>query len=86
MSVRHGAGTMGDARVARSPQLARIDAAVARSGWRSLGVTRLVPLSPFNLQLLRLHFLPRWVSRWGARAAGDPRSELRWCADSVGWE
>lgn len=34
----------------RSPQLARIDAAVERHGWRILMVTRLVPLFPFNLQ------------------------------------
>ena len=33
-----------------SPQLARIDAAVERHGWRILMVTRLVPLFPFNLQ------------------------------------
>ena len=33
-----------------SPQLARIDTAVERHGWRILMVTRLVPLFPFNLQ------------------------------------
>ena len=35
---------------ARSPRIARIDAAVERHGWRILMVTRLVPLFPFNLQ------------------------------------
>ena len=35
---------------ARSPRVARIDAAVERHGWRILMVTRLVPLFPFNLQ------------------------------------
>jgi rSAM/selenodomain-associated transferase 2 len=36
--------------IARSPRLARLDAAVARESWRILMVTRLVPLFPFNLQ------------------------------------
>lgn len=39
-----------DAWVAANPRLRRIDAAVARHGWRILILTRLVPLFPFNLQ------------------------------------
>lgn len=47
--------------IARSPRLARLDAAVAQYGWRILMVTRLVPLFPFTLQnfaygLTRIHF------------------------------
>ena len=129
--ARHGARATVEAWVARSPQLARIDAAVTRYGWRILVITRLVPFFPFNLQnfaygltairlrtyvgltalcalpgtvaltlaggtlaeggrdlrwlliylgaaaplLLLLHVLPRWVSRWGALATGETRSE-----------
>ena len=36
--------------VAGTPRLARIDAAVARDGWRIVAITRLVPLFPFNVQ------------------------------------
>ena len=47
--------------VARNPHLLRLDAAVARYGWRILMLTRLVPLFPFTLQnfaygLTRIHF------------------------------
>jgi uncharacterized membrane protein YdjX (TVP38/TMEM64 family) len=48
--ARHVAREAIARRVAGSPRLARMDAALARHGWRILVVTRLVPLFPFNLQ------------------------------------
>jgi uncharacterized membrane protein YdjX (TVP38/TMEM64 family) len=48
--ARHLARSTVERWKARSPRLARIDAAVERHGWRILMLTRLVPLFPFNLQ------------------------------------
>ena len=47
----------------RSPQVARIGAAVERHGWRILMITRLVPLFPFNLQnfVYGLTRIPFWT-------------------------
>jgi uncharacterized membrane protein YdjX (TVP38/TMEM64 family) len=60
--ARYGLRAMVERWVARTPRLARIDAAVARDGWRIVAISRLIPLFPFNLQnyaygLTRIGFL-----------------------------
>jgi uncharacterized membrane protein YdjX (TVP38/TMEM64 family) len=48
--ARHGGREMVERWIVRHPRLARLDAAVARHGWRILAFTRLVPVFPFNMQ------------------------------------
>ena len=48
--ARYGLRGMVEGWVRSNPRLARMDAAVARDGWRIVMITRLVPLFPFNLQ------------------------------------
>jgi uncharacterized membrane protein YdjX (TVP38/TMEM64 family) len=55
--------------VRSNPRLARMDAAVARDGWRIVMITRLVPLFPFNLQnyaygLTRIGFWAYLLTSW----------------------
>ena len=61
LAARYAVRGLVEGWLARSPRLARLDAAVAQHGWRILMITRLVPLFPFTLQnfaygVTRIHF------------------------------
>jgi len=67
--ARYGLRGMVERWVRSSPRLARMDAAVARDGWRIVMITRLVPLFPFNLQnyaygLTRIGFWTYLLTSW----------------------
>ncbi len=67
--ARYGLRGMVEGWVRSNPRLARMDAAVARDGWRVVMITRLVPLFPFNLQnygygLTRIGFWTYLLTSW----------------------